>query len=156
MCHICPPGSGSGFRIRIRIHWPDWIWIQSGSATLVVGEKFRQFYILVSFISIMWRIESVFQIWKYLYWSGVPLIPKSLWLNRIREANLLCHHWALQGNFLGYCETLKKCPILWCRFSPFYFWFFGSGKVNSLQTRPSLKHWLYLYSTATFTSGPIF
>jgi hypothetical protein len=23
--HFCPPGSGSGFRIRIRIHWPDWI-----------------------------------------------------------------------------------------------------------------------------------
>jgi hypothetical protein len=21
--HFCPPGSGSGFRIRIRIHWPD-------------------------------------------------------------------------------------------------------------------------------------
>ncbi len=27
--HYCPPGSG--FRIRIRIHWPDWIRIQSGS-----------------------------------------------------------------------------------------------------------------------------
>ncbi len=35
--HFCPPGSGSGFRIRIRIHWPDWIRIQfgSGSATLL-------------------------------------------------------------------------------------------------------------------------
>ncbi len=31
---FCPPGSRSGFRIRIRIHWPDWIGIQSGSATL--------------------------------------------------------------------------------------------------------------------------
>ncbi len=32
--HFCPPGSGSGFLIRI--HWPDWIRIQlgSGSATL--------------------------------------------------------------------------------------------------------------------------
>ncbi len=27
-------GSGSGFRIWIRIHWPDWIRIQSGSETL--------------------------------------------------------------------------------------------------------------------------
>ncbi len=26
--HFCPPGSGSGFRIRIRIHWPDWIRIR--------------------------------------------------------------------------------------------------------------------------------
>ncbi len=26
-------GSGSGFRIRIRIHWPDWIRIQSGSGS---------------------------------------------------------------------------------------------------------------------------
>ncbi len=31
--HFCPPGSGSGFRIRIRIHWPDWIRIQSGSGS---------------------------------------------------------------------------------------------------------------------------
>ncbi len=35
--HFCPPGSGSGFRIRIRIHWPDWIQVprfgsQSGSS----------------------------------------------------------------------------------------------------------------------------
>ncbi len=36
MGHFCPPGSGSGFWIRIRIHWPDRIRIQfgSGSATL--------------------------------------------------------------------------------------------------------------------------
>ncbi len=33
---FCPPGSGFGFWIRIRIHWPDIIRIQfgSGSATL--------------------------------------------------------------------------------------------------------------------------
>ncbi len=39
--HFCPPGFGSGFRIRIRIHWPDWIRIQSGSgsATLIVWNK---------------------------------------------------------------------------------------------------------------------
>ncbi len=30
---FCPPGSGS--RFRIRIHWPDWIRIQSGSKTLM-------------------------------------------------------------------------------------------------------------------------
>jgi hypothetical protein len=37
-----PPGSGSRFRIRIRIHWPDWIRIQlgSGSATLVKNNLF--------------------------------------------------------------------------------------------------------------------
>ncbi len=36
--HFCPPGSGSGFRIRIRIHRPDWIRIQSGSgSTTLVG-----------------------------------------------------------------------------------------------------------------------
>ncbi len=27
--HFCPPGSGSGFRFRIRIHWPDWIRIRN-------------------------------------------------------------------------------------------------------------------------------
>ncbi len=32
--HFCPPGSGSRFRIRIRIHRPYWIRIQSGSTTL--------------------------------------------------------------------------------------------------------------------------
>ncbi len=37
--HLCHPGSGSGFRIRIRIHWLDWIRIQygSGSETLAIG-----------------------------------------------------------------------------------------------------------------------
>ncbi len=35
--HLCHPGSGSRFRIRIRlqIHWPNWIRIQSGSETLL-------------------------------------------------------------------------------------------------------------------------
>ncbi len=33
--YFCPPGCGSWFRIRIQIHWSDWIWIQSGSETLV-------------------------------------------------------------------------------------------------------------------------
>ncbi len=28
MGHFCSPSSGSGFRIRIRIHWPDWILIR--------------------------------------------------------------------------------------------------------------------------------
>ncbi len=41
MGNFCPPGSesGSGFRIRIRMHWPDWIRIQlgSGSATRVTA-----------------------------------------------------------------------------------------------------------------------
>ncbi len=31
--HFCPPGSGSRFRIRIRINRPDWIRIQSGSGS---------------------------------------------------------------------------------------------------------------------------
>ncbi len=31
--HFCHLGSGSGFRIRIRIHRPDWIRIQSGSGS---------------------------------------------------------------------------------------------------------------------------
>ncbi len=41
MGHFCPPGSRSGFRIRIRIHWPDdWIRIHygSGSETLILGK----------------------------------------------------------------------------------------------------------------------
>ncbi len=35
--HFCPPGSGSAFRIRIRIHWPNSIRIQlgPGSETLL-------------------------------------------------------------------------------------------------------------------------
>jgi len=39
--HFCPPGSGSGFRIRIRIHWPDWIRIQSGSGHGSATQKKR-------------------------------------------------------------------------------------------------------------------
>ncbi len=39
---FCPPGSGSGFRIRLRIHWPDRVRIQSGS-----GSETRQVGIYV-------------------------------------------------------------------------------------------------------------
>ncbi len=39
MGHFCPPGSGSVFKLRIRIQWSDWIRIQygsgSGSETLI-------------------------------------------------------------------------------------------------------------------------
>jgi hypothetical protein len=35
--NFCPPGSGSGFRIRIRIHRPDWIRIQSGSGSTTLS-----------------------------------------------------------------------------------------------------------------------
>ncbi len=34
--HFCLPGSGSGLRIRIRIHWPDWIRIQYGSGSAIL------------------------------------------------------------------------------------------------------------------------
>ncbi len=37
--HCCPPGSGSGFRICIRIHWPEWIRIQSGSGSETLAES---------------------------------------------------------------------------------------------------------------------
>jgi hypothetical protein len=37
--HFCPPGSGSGFRIRI--HWPDWIRIQSGSGSATLHYRGR-------------------------------------------------------------------------------------------------------------------
>ncbi len=38
--HFCPPGSGSVFKLRIRIQWSDWIRIQygSGSETLIVSD----------------------------------------------------------------------------------------------------------------------
>ncbi len=35
--HFCPPGSGCGFWIWIRIHWPDWIRIRN----IVRKEKFN-------------------------------------------------------------------------------------------------------------------
>ncbi len=36
MGYFCPPGSGSGFRVRIRIHWPDWIRIRIRNPDLEV------------------------------------------------------------------------------------------------------------------------
>ncbi len=39
MGHFCPPGSGSGFRIRIRIHWPDLIRILYGSGSETLGRS---------------------------------------------------------------------------------------------------------------------
>jgi hypothetical protein len=51
---FCPLGSGSGFRIRIRIHWHDWIRIQSGSATLPdTGAK-------LYFWKLCWKLTKAF------------------------------------------------------------------------------------------------
>ncbi len=38
--HFCPPGSGSGFWIRIRIYWPEWIRIQSETLLVTVRKQF--------------------------------------------------------------------------------------------------------------------
>ncbi len=44
--NFCPPGSGS--RFRIRVHWPDWIRIPSGSKTL---HRMFTFYLIIEMIS---------------------------------------------------------------------------------------------------------
>ncbi len=48
--HFCLPGSGSGFRIRSRTHWPDWIRIQygSGCGTLQKSRRIFTFFFLNS------------------------------------------------------------------------------------------------------------
>ncbi len=56
--HFCPPGSGSGsvFKLRIRIQWSDWIRIQygSGSETLqnsVPCDIISQFYLHLHYLA---------------------------------------------------------------------------------------------------------
>jgi hypothetical protein len=36
--HFSPPGSGSVFKLRIRIQWSDWIQIQYGSGSETLNE----------------------------------------------------------------------------------------------------------------------
>ncbi len=58
-----PPGSGSGFRIRIRIwiHWTDWIRIQSGSG---YGSGSA---------TLLWSVTSDMLLLMCYLWSATPL-----------------------------------------------------------------------------------
>ncbi len=56
MGHFCPPGSGSGFRILIRIHWPDWIWIQSGSGSATL-QCLSPYVMELAHLRVWWKAE---------------------------------------------------------------------------------------------------
>ncbi len=57
--HFCPPGSGSGSRIRIRIHWPDWIRIQSGSGSETLLLRIILLFLLNRFPQCFWHFVRV-------------------------------------------------------------------------------------------------
>ncbi len=53
LCNFCPPGSGSGFRIRIRIHWHDWVRTRiSFSGFLLSCLYYLRYGIIVFFTSV--------------------------------------------------------------------------------------------------------
>ena len=58
MGYFCPLGSRSRIRIRIRIHWPDWIRFQcgSGSATLHFS-SWSDIYLLILYIKWLLYLE---------------------------------------------------------------------------------------------------
>jgi hypothetical protein len=85
--YFCPPGTGSGIRIRIRIRWPDWIRIQykSGSATLVsvlitfIIYGYELFEIVFDYLIIgLWgycpSCEKIIKIWKRTFLKKLSLI----------------------------------------------------------------------------------
>ncbi len=99
--HFCPPGSGSGFRIRIRIHWPDWIRIRSGSETLLrrakmsqKSRKVKKFYVLKCWMfffecfSLGWTICIGLRIGKLQF-----AIKKNMYITILKLYNFL-HFWS--------------------------------------------------------------
>ncbi len=87
MGHFCPPGSesGSGFRVRIRMHWPDLIRIQfgSGSATLVMAilmqfvRKRRHCSVLRYPVLELGSWSSTCRSWSPWSWSPSPASPST-------------------------------------------------------------------------------
>ncbi len=84
--HFCPPGSGSGFRIRI--HWPDWIRIRNPGqknkvvslfqdhvrpSPLVKSEKIY-YFILFYFSTIVRWFSSILPIYTDLYLDSLSSI----------------------------------------------------------------------------------
>ncbi len=118
--HFCPPGSQSGFRIRIRIHWPDWIRIQSlvrfGSETLL--KRCVYTFLKCRFVDILLLAQKTeFSCaWK-LFWT---------WLTAVKSACLpsLCvvsesaereawRVWVIgkeRGNSLVICRSTATPP----------------------------------------------
>ncbi len=94
MGHFRPPGSGSGFRIRIRnrIHWPDWIRIQSGSETL---EEYVWQVDLVAAAYLLRPFSSPFFRMKWLFDYGFRGQNIIGWQRRI--PHLLMHFFLDEG-----------------------------------------------------------
>jgi hypothetical protein len=64
--HCCPPGSGFGFRIRIRIYRPDWIRIQLGSGSATMLHTVTLF---------LWSGQSVKSRQKLIFHWRMTIIP---------------------------------------------------------------------------------
>jgi hypothetical protein len=86
---FCPPGSG--FQIRIQIHWPDWIQIQyrSGSATLdffrhAVGTREGDSGILL-------RTESFNQLYRKSK-GRTSCLHRINIRGKLRASNMALHH----------------------------------------------------------------
>ncbi len=72
--HFSPPRSGSGFRLWIRIHWPDWIRIRlgSGSATLVqIPEKNPCRTVKKSPVNVSARVANPYSLYTVPVWNHI-------------------------------------------------------------------------------------
>ncbi len=158
--HFCPPGSGSGswFRIRIRIHWPHWIRIQSGSGseTLVLRSGPSQHWHGGRICKKIIRSPSVadphhFGTDRILLFTSkrIRILPFSLMRNRIRIRILPRTFFPRHSNAPKWSS--KASPFsLWC----------GSGSRVSFWcgSASSFPRWygsmqIWIRNTAESTHG---
>ncbi len=87
--HFCPPGSGSGFRIRIGIHWPDWIRIQTGSGSRSGSETLVCTFVICA---------VVLKKPQFLLFSMVKGGPSAQWIPILRSYLNWWHNWQLKSS----------------------------------------------------------
>ncbi len=73
--NFCSPGSTSWFRIRIRVHWPDWIWIR-------IRNTVSDHFIYKKTRNVPYLIEHVCSGWIMLIFAGQR---KDSCVSRVRQ-----------------------------------------------------------------------
>ena len=121
---FCSPGSRSGFHIRIQIHGPDWIRIQSSSETLGAYHWFR----IWNWIAwVFLEVHETFALYGFILmfcniWSWVNC---SVFRQRIGKRNYWT--WNLYLNCFCHMDNLQYQTMPSYRYYQYRYLFCGSS-----------------------------
>jgi hypothetical protein len=110
---FCSPGSRSGFHIRIRIHGPDWIRIQSSSETLGAYHLFRMVF-EIGLLEYFWKCMKRL-LYMDLYWCFATFGAESIAVYFVKELEkgIIGHgicYWIAFVTWIVY--SIKPCLVI--------------------------------------------